>query len=71
MESDINLAECFSSALTAYRVQDWDCAEAGFHACLEVRAKDKPSEIFLDRIRNFRSNPPSTDWKGTWVFDEK
>ncbi|MBJ7394946.1 MAG: hypothetical protein JHC76_02790 [Akkermansiaceae bacterium] len=71
MESDINLAECFSSALTAYRVQDWDSAEARFHACLEVCAKDKPSEIFLDRIRNFRINPPSADWKGTWVFDEK
>ena len=71
LESEINLAECFSSALAAYRVQDWDCAEAGFHACLKVRANDKPSEIFLDRIRNFRINPPSTDWNGTWVFDEK
>ncbi len=70
LESDINnekkaALEEFAYALQAYRRQDWDAAER-----LLVELKQSDDELlynaYLDRIRQFRQEPPTADWDGVF-----
>jgi adenylate cyclase len=71
LQSDVSSADRhaldkFSSALGAYRRQDWDDAE---RSLLELKESDDRLlyNVYLDRIRQFRQEPPPGDWDG--VFD--
>jgi adenylate cyclase len=61
----------YSAALTAYRAQDWDEAEARFTAAIARRGEDPPSAILLDRVKYYRDNPPGEDWNGVFVMTAK
>ena len=70
VDSTANQAELitlFETGLAHYRKQDWDAAEAAFNACLKLFPEDRPSAVFLDRIRTFRQSPLSPDWDGVWI----
>lgn len=56
----------FSGALEAYRRQDWDAAE---RSLAELGESDDQVlyNVYLDRIRQFRQEPPPGGWDG--VFD--
>lgn len=56
----------FEQGLAHYRQRDWDSAEAAFQRCLQIDASDRPSALFLERIRQFRLQPPADDWDGVW-----
>jgi adenylate cyclase len=58
-------------AQRAYRAQDWDAAEAGF---LELSRSGQPCkiyQIYLERIRFLRQNPPGAAWDGAFTFTHK
>ena len=38
---------------------------------LEIRPKDGPSRVFLERVQALRRNPPGKDWNGVWQLVEK
>jgi adenylate cyclase len=70
LESDISGADRyaldkFTSALAAYRRQDWDGAE---RSLLELKESDDQLlyNVYLDRIRQFRQEPPPGDWDGVF-----
>ncbi|MEO6053355.1 MAG: adenylate/guanylate cyclase domain-containing protein, partial [Chthoniobacterales bacterium] len=42
----MELCEKFSSALEAYRQQDWDAAEKGFRECRAINPSDRPAQLF-------------------------
>jgi adenylate cyclase len=67
------LRDAYGVALAAYRMQDWEAAQAGFEACLALQADDEPSKIFLGRIAHFRATPPpgGPAWNGVWSLTEK
>ena len=67
----VRLRERYDAARRSYLAQDWDAAEATFRECLEIRPKDGPSRVFLDRIEALRRNPPGKDWNGVWQLKEK
>lgn len=66
-EAGRHLAQNYEAALVHYRSQDWDAAEAAFRECLAVVPADRPSQVMLDRIADFRQTPPEADWDGVWV----
>jgi class 3 adenylate cyclase len=70
-EALLKLRDTFEPALTAYRRQEWDRAEAGFRECLALVPTDGPSKLFLERIRRLRENPPTPDWNGVWQLETK
>ena len=70
-EALLKLRDTFEPALTAYRRQEWDRAEAGFRECLALVPTDGPSKLFIERIRLLRENPPTPDWNGVWQLDSK
>jgi len=70
-EELVRLRECYDTARRSYLAQDWDTAEATFRECLEIRPKDGPSRVFLERVQALRRNPPGKDWNGVWQLVEK
>ena len=67
----VRLRERYDAARRSYLAQDWDTAEATFRECLEIRPKDGPSRVFLERVEALRRNPPGKDWNGVWQLVEK
>ncbi|HUZ74270.1 MAG TPA: hypothetical protein VMU87_14910 [Stellaceae bacterium] len=61
----------YEEGLDRYQRRDWDGAVARFAAALERAPDDRPSHIFLDRCRYYRMHPPSEDWNGVWIMEEK
>jgi len=61
----------FETGLGHYRKQVWDAAEAAFNTCQRHVPEDRPSQTFIECIRDFRANPPSADWDGVWVATSK
>jgi adenylate cyclase len=61
----------FETGLGHYRKQQWDDAEAAFNACLLQVPQDRPSQVFIERIKLFRATPLSPDWDGVWVATSK
>lgn len=61
----------FEQGLAHYRQREWDQAEAAFSQCLQRDPGDRPSALLLERIRQFRLQPPADDWDGVWVASGK
>ena len=55
----------------AYQAGDWNRAEEYFQEVLRLRPEDRPSQIFLSRVRNYREAPPSSAWQGVFTLDSK
>ena len=60
----------FEDGLKHYRKQEWDQAAELFGACQSLRAEDKPSAVFLERIGELRKQAPA-DWDGAWKLVSK
>jgi adenylate cyclase len=70
LQSDVSSADryaldIFTSALGAYRRQDWDDVE---RSLLELKESDDRLlyNVYLDRIRQFRQEPLPGDWDGVF-----
>jgi adenylate cyclase len=61
----------FAEGLAAYRVRDWDRAEARFAECLSVVATDVPATIFSERVAALRKQSLPANWDGVWHLAEK
>jgi hypothetical protein len=42
-----------------------------FQAALNIRKDDGPSQLYLERCREFKNNPPDEDWDGVYVMHTK
>ncbi|MBI5971385.1 MAG: adenylate/guanylate cyclase domain-containing protein [Deltaproteobacteria bacterium] len=61
----------FEAGLRAYRRKDWDEAEGQFNAALSMRPEDKPSQVYLSRVKNLRDAHLPEDWDGVYVMTKK
>ena len=66
------LAALQEAMLAAYRSQQWDQAAAGL---AEIRGADSAlgtlCDLYEERIRQYRLEPPDSDWDGVFVATEK
>lgn len=60
----------YQNALELYLGQDWDKAAREF-ASLDAEFDHSIYEIYLNRIREFRENPPGPDWDGVFTLTSK
>jgi class 3 adenylate cyclase len=67
----LELRDTFAAALADYRGRKWDKAAKGFRDCLSIIPDDPPSTVFLDRIAQFRDEPPAEAWAGVWALHAK
>jgi len=65
------LLEHYDQGLIAYKQRKWDVAEAAFSSALKVDPEDGPSNLYLERVREYSINPPPDDWDGVFVMTVK
>jgi adenylate cyclase len=58
-------------ALKAYRAQKWDEAEMDLFNAQRMSPECKFYQLYFERIKQCRANPPSPGWDGTAVFTTK
>ncbi len=61
----------FQRALRLYRAQDWDMAELQLINLQKMSPSDQLYQLFLEHIKQFRTNPPQVGWDGVWVYERK
>jgi adenylate cyclase len=66
----LSLRNWYLEGLAAYRERRWDDAVRAFNASLEVIPGDGPSMTLLKRVEEFKLNPPSQDWDGSWHIEK-
>jgi len=69
----VELRALTEQMLAAYRGQRWDEAEALAHAC---KSKEhwhlgEFYDLYLERVAEYRANPPPADWDGVYVATSK
>ena len=65
------LIKFYNAGLIAYKQRRWDEAIKSFEEALKIVPGDGPSEIYLERAKKFKENPPSDDWDGVYVMTTK
>ena len=68
--------QLFAEARVLYTQQKWDEAIAKFEAANQLilascGQPDTPCEVFIERCRLFKVEPPEPDWDGSWEMDSK
>ncbi|MFQ6617532.1 MAG: adenylate/guanylate cyclase domain-containing protein, partial [Fidelibacterota bacterium] len=66
----MKLCQIFEEAKIYYLNRDWETAIRLFKQVLKLR-DDNPSKIFIERCREFKSNPPDEEWAGQWIMSTK
>jgi adenylate cyclase len=61
----------YNEGLEAYQQRDWSAAAAAFTRALSIDKTDGPSQLYLERAEEFRTNPPSVDWDGVYEMKTK
>jgi adenylate cyclase len=61
----------FHLGLKHYRAQHWDEAEREIFALSSLDKDRKIYQIYLDRIMQFRKNPPPENWDGSFTHTTK
>jgi len=67
----IQAAETYRRGLQAYRARQWESARQFFEAALSVRPEDTPNRTMLDRCHVYQTDPPPSDWDGSFSMTTK
>ncbi len=70
-ESEKKLLQQFHLSIKSYRKQDWDTAERELLALKQNEPERGIYQVYLDRITQFRINPPEKDWDGSYTHTTK
>lgn len=65
------LLKYYNLGLVAYKQRKWDEAIRAFEMGLKVLPGDGPSELYLERSKEFKQTPPPDDWDGVYVMTTK
>lgn len=62
----------YEEGIEHYFNQEWDKAITKFSKSKELEQHDaNPSEIFIDRCKMMKSDPPAPDWNGVFIMKSK
>ncbi len=61
----------FAKGLQFYRKQEWDNAKKYFAHSNKMLGYDGASKVFFNRCKEFKEDPPETDWDGVYQMKSK
>ncbi len=63
--------QAFAEGFSFYHKQLWSEAISAFEKALSHTPNDPPSELYLERCREYLVNPPPADWDGVFTMTTK
>ncbi len=61
----------YNKGLDLYKQRKFKEAIKFFENALEIVPDDGPSQLYIERCKNFIQNPPDDDWDGVYTFTTK
>jgi len=61
----------FHKAMDLFEARNWKDAEDAFNQVLKLSPNDGPSNLYINRCRQYREYPPKPDWDGSFVISAK
>ena len=61
----------FRDGLDKYRAKAFGPARVLFEKVLALNPNDKTAKLYTERCDFLATNPPTEDWCGVWVLEEK
>lgn len=61
----------YNRGIEHYFNREWDEGIRAFEQALEIDPEDGPSQLFLERCREYKINPPPDDWDGVFTMTTK
>lgn len=68
---EIEQSQLFNNSVALYQLQEWSEAEEGFKRYLEYQPEDLTALLYLERIEQYLSTPPSQTWNGVFSHTSK
>ncbi|MFQ3573302.1 MAG: adenylate/guanylate cyclase domain-containing protein [Thermodesulfovibrionales bacterium] len=65
------IADIFSKGLDLYWQRRWDDAIETFGKAIKIDKDDKPSQLMIDRINQYKISPPDDRWQGEFLQTKK
>jgi adenylate cyclase len=66
-----NLIGEFELGRKAYLARDWAKAERHFGECIKLNPSDGPASLYLERIADYKAEPPAEAWDSVYTFKHK
>ena len=63
--------EAYGEGLESYKQRDFKTAAARFEAALALDPGDGPSQVYLERAKEYLVAPPPADWEGVYDLKSK
>ena len=63
--------ELYCEGIANYKKREWKTASNLFARALSIDSSDYPSEIYLDRCRQYEIESPPPDWDGVFIMQTK
>ncbi len=70
-EDMIKVKELYDKGIENYLAREWDKGAEYFTKALTVIPDDGPSNVYVERCRTYKENPPSDEWNGVYVMVTK
>jgi len=67
----MKVLDLYHRGLAAYKERRWDDGIELFTEALALDPEDSPSKVYIERCREFRTNPPPPDWDGIFTMRTK
>ena len=61
----------YQKGIRLYRQRQWDEAMSSFEEVLARCPNDMPAQLYINRCRYYRNDPPDDDWDGVWILEKK
>ena len=65
------LVEHYEKGLSLHEDRKWDEAIEEFEKALEFQPEDTASKVLLERVKEYKQNPPGPEWQGEYVRKSK
>jgi adenylate cyclase len=63
--------DLYQDGLKAYQTRRWDEGIAYFEAALSYLQNDPVSQMYIERMKLYKLNPPDDDWNGVFILMSK
>ena len=70
-EEKIKMVKHYEKGLELHEERKWDEAIAEFKKALEIEPEDQASKVMIERVEEYKVNPPGDDWQGEYVRKSK